>query len=203
MFNTNVLALDRLADRLSRVSGWWPLATLAVFAIFIATVLPWQASISASYTGAAPAPDTSRWYTAADLYAAAEAWGPEGRSKYVVARLSFDVVWPLVYGSFLVTSLAWLGARTTRPGSRWRCLSLLPVMVVLLDYAENLCTAIVMARYPAPTPVLADLAGPFTAAKWALLLLSFLLLAIAVVAAVLTRVRRSSAATGTGPPRRW
>ena len=50
-----------------------------------------------------------------------------------------------------------------------------------LDYAENICTATVMARYPARTPVLAELAPIFTAGKWLTLSVSFLLLVVGVV----------------------
>lgn len=156
----------------------WTLGGLVLFGAFIAAVLPWQASVSAAYTDAYPAPDTSFWYSARDLYAAAEAWGETGRSAYVHARVTFDVIWPLVYGFFLTTSLAWLVGRAIRPGSRWRRVALLPMLVVLLDYAENVCAATVMARYPTRTPILADLAPVFTASKWVLLSACFALLLV-------------------------
>lgn len=186
--------LDRLAHWLSKVSLWWVLAGVALFAAFTATVLPWQASLSAAYTHGFRAPDSSFWYTADDLYASAEAWEADGRAAYVIARVTFDVVWPLVYGVFLTASLGWLLGRCTQTGSRWRRLALLPGLAVLLDYAENLCTATVMARYPARTPVLAELAPVFTAAKWMLLSGCFVLLLAALVAAGVSgfRSRRRS-----------
>ena len=173
-----------------RVSWWLALSGLILFIAFTATVLPWQADISASYSHGVRAPDTSFWYTAADLYAAAEAWGPDGRAAYVLARITFDVVWPLVYGFFLVTALAWLWARVVWPGRRWRRVALLPILVVLCDYAENACTATVIARYPERTLLVADLAALFTVAKWILLGSCFVLLAVGVVGAVL-RWRRT------------
>lgn len=186
--------MDRWAARLStRVPLWLALAALVLFVVFTATVLPWQASVSSAYTVRAPAPDGSFFYSADDLYAAAQAWGEQGRAAYVRARLSFDVIWALVYGLFLTTALAWLGGRATPLSSRWRRLVLLPVLVVLLDYAENVCTATVMARYPQPTPVLANVATGFTAAKWVLLAGCFVLVAVGAVAAAITLIRHRGA----------
>lgn len=182
--------VDRVADRLARGVRWWmAVAALVVFGLFTAVVLPTQAEAGAFYTSRYPAPDTSWWYLPGDLYAAAEAWGPDGRAAYVRARVTFDVIWPLVYGTFLLVTLSWVWARATGSGSRWRRVALLPVVAVGLDYAENVCTATVMARYPARTPVLAELAPLFTAAKWLTLSASFVLLGIGVVVALVVAVR--------------
>ena len=183
-------AVERVAERLAHgVRGWMAVAATVVFALFIALVLPAQAEAGSFYTIRYAAPDTSLWYSAGDLYAAAEAWGPEGRAAYVNARVTFDVIWPLVYGTALLTTLAWVWARATAPGSRWRRVALLPVVVVALDYAENICTATVMARYPARTPVLAELAPLFTAGKWLTLSAGFLLLGVGAIVALVARWR--------------
>ena len=183
--------LDRVAGWLAERVRWWVAAAgLVLFAGFIVLVLPAQAAAGSFYTSLHPAPDTERWYAAEDLYAAAEAWGEAGRSAYVRARVTFDVVWPLAYGIFLLTGLTWVWARATSPGSRWRRIALLPVLVVLLDYAENICTATVVARHPARTPVLAELAPVFTAAKWLTLTSCFALLAVGLAAALVARIRR-------------
>lgn len=190
--------VDRVAGRLAHgVRGWMAIGAVVLFVVFSAIVLPAQAEAGAFYTVRYAAPDTSAWYAPDDLYAAAEAWGSEGRAAYVQARVTFDVVWPIVYGTFLATTLAWVWARGTAPGSRWRRVALLPVVVVMLDYAENICTATVMARYPARTPVLAELAPLFTAGKWVALSASFLLLGVGVIIAVAARWR----ARRSPPPR--
>ena len=49
-----------------------------------------------------------------------------------------------------------------------------------------------VARYPARTPVLADLAPVFTAAKWLTLTACFVLLAVGVVAAAVAAIHRRS-----------
>ncbi|MBK9698305.1 MAG: hypothetical protein IPO80_13335 [Propionibacteriaceae bacterium] len=182
--------MERVAERLARgVRGWMAMGAVVLFALFTAMVLPAQAEAGAFYTVRYAAPDTSVWYFPDDLYAAAEAWGRDGRAAYVHARVTFDVIWPMVYGTLLMTTLAWVWARGTASGSRWRGVALIPVVAVALDYAENICTATVMARYPARTPVLAELAPLFTAGKWLTLSASFMLLGIGVIIALTARWR--------------
>ena len=182
--------VERVAERLAHgVRGWMAMGAVVLFAFFTAMLLPAQAEAGAFYTVRYPAPDTSVWYFPDDLYAAAEAWGRDGRAAYVLARVTFDVIWPMVYGTLLLTTLAWVWARGTGSGSRWRRVALLPVVAVTLDYAENICTATVMARYPARTPVLAELAPLFTAGKWLTLSASFMLLGIGVIIALTARWR--------------
>ena len=180
----------RLAERLvARSSGWAALASVGIFVVFTALVLPPQAARARDYAGEAGSPDSSFWYTPDRLMAWAAAYGPEGRSAYVTARLTFDVVWPLVYTAMLVLVLGWLLRRATAPGSTGRLVLLLPIAALLFDYAENISAAVVMARYPESTPVLAWLAQVFTAGKWTTLTAAFLAVPVAAVAAVLHRRR--------------
>ena len=180
----------RLADRLvSTASGWAALVSVGVFVVFTALVLPPQAARAREYAGEAGSPDSSFWYTPDQLMAWADAYGAEGRSAYVTARLTFDVVWPLVYTAMLVLVLGWLLGRATFPGSTARLALLLPLAAFLFDYAENFCAAVVMARYPEATPVLAWLAPIFTAGKWTTLSLAFLAVTVAAVAALVARRR--------------
>lgn len=183
--------LTRCSERLITLSkGPVALAALVIFVIFTALVLPGQAAQSEARTGAARQPDTSLFYTAAELYDMAEAFGPAGRQAYIWARFTFDVIWPVIYGLFLVTAVGWLSARVFRPGSPWRQLNLVPALGVLFDYLENLSTSLVMARYPAQTPVVDLLAGPFTLTKWAFVGGSFVVL-LAVAARWLIGRRRA------------
>ncbi len=180
-------AAARLSDRLTAASrGWTALAALVVFLLFTSLALPAQA---AQQRGDVTTPDMSWFYTAADLYGIAERLGADGRQAYIQARFTFDLVWPAVYGSFLTISSSWLLAQALRrrQSSRWRLLNLTPVMGVGFDLLENIATSLVMARYPAPTPVIADLAGWATMVKWVFVGGSFIVLVGAATAALLSR----------------
>ena len=169
----------RLSDWLYRFSGGrLTLAALLVFLLFTALVLPAQSSRMETDAGS---PDTSLFYSPADLYAMAEAYGAEGRQAYIQVRFTFDLIWPLVYLFFLATAISCVFGRAFPAGSIWRRANLAPFLGTLFDYLENISTSLVMGRYPARTPVVDVLAPAFTVIKWLFVGGSFVLLLAGVV----------------------
>jgi len=179
--------LTKLSNSFLKFStGPLTLAYLVTFLVFSALVLPDQAAKAEVYSGDVGSPDTSLYYTASDLYRKAEAYGPAGRSAYIRARFSFDLLFPLVYTAFLVTAISWLVKRANLAWKSWGRLNLLPVAGMAFDFLENVAAAIVMARYPQSTAVIDHLAGGFTLIKWNFISASFIAL---VILAILTLVR--------------
>lgn len=174
----------------SKSSGWAALAALVIFAVFIGVILPGQAQKAGTYSGEAGSPDTSFFYTPADLYRMAESYGAEGRDAYVRARFTFDVVWPLTYLFFLAASISWVLNRAVSADSRWRLLNLFPLVGTVFDYLENISAALVMGRYPNPTPGVDMLAPLFTAAKWIFVNGSFVVLLAGLALLALRRGKR-------------
>lgn len=168
---------NRFSGWLHKISsGWLTLASLLIFLSFTALVLPGQATRGQEETGGSGSPDTSFYYSADDLYQMAEEYGQEGREAYVRVRFTFDLVWPLVYTLFLVTSISWLSRRAFSGDSPWQLANLAPILAALFDFLENISTSLVMVRYPDHTAVIDTLAPIFTAVKWILVGISFLLL---------------------------
>jgi hypothetical protein len=177
--------LRKTSNGLRRLStGWVTLAALVIFIVFMALVLPGQASKAEEASSGAGSPDTSYVYSPQDLYDIAEAYGDDGRQVYVRMRWTFDLAFPLVYGFFLITSISWLFTRGFPENSRWQLANLAPVLGVLFDLLENTSTSIVMARYPLETPMFVWLAPVFTFVKWIFVLGSFVLLVIGLVKVV-------------------
>jgi hypothetical protein len=169
--------LKQSSNWLGKIStGPVALAGLVLFLAFTALVLPGQSARAEIASQGADSPDTSFVYAPADLYAMAEAYGPDGRAAYIRARFTFDLAWPLVYTLFLVTAVGWIFKKAFPAESRWQLANLAPVAGALFDFLENITAALVMERYPASTPVVDLLAPIFTALKWSLLGASFLLL---------------------------
>ena len=174
----------RISARLYQLSsGRVTAAALLIFVLFSVWVLPGQSAAAERYAGSAGSPDQSFVYSPSDLYRMAEAYGVQGRQAYVRARFTFDLVFPLVYTLFLVTSISWLFGKAFAPDSTWRRANLVPLWGALFDFAENVSAAAVMARYPQRTPVLDVLASLFTPLKWVFVGGSFILLLVGVVAA--------------------
>ena len=173
--------------------GWVTILAVVIFFVFTPLVLPGQAARFREVAGDGPSPDQSFLYTAADLYDMAETFGPEGRAEYVRARWTFDVIWPIVYTFALVTAISWFSKRAFPDGSKARLLNLVPALGLLFDYLENICASIVMARYPAETPVVDLLTTIFTPIKWVFVVGSFVVLVAVAVAWVAQAIRHRKA----------
>ena len=183
--------LKRLSTLLRSFStGPVTLLALIIFLLFTTLVLPVQAAQADEVSNGAASPDTSFFYSPNDLYQMAETYSPDGRAAYIRARWTFDVIWPMVYTFFLVTSISWTMARAFPVESRWQYANLAPVLGAFLDYFENISTSLVMARFPLPTPVVDFLAPFFTLLKWVFVNGSFVLLLIGLGLAVWRGVKR-------------
>lgn len=167
-------------------SGPVTLAALVVFILFMVFVLPSQARKADALSGGMGSPDTSYFYSSADLARMAEAYGAEGRSAYVYARFTFDLIFPVVYLAFLVTSISWLlNKALPEPENKRRLLNLFPVLGAVFDYGENIAASVFMLAYPSPAPLAGWLAPVFTLIKWFFVNGSFVVLAIAGLLALL------------------
>ncbi|MGN7416144.1 hypothetical protein [Paenibacillus sp. SAF-068] len=172
-----------------RVNWKWVVAAMIVFVCFIAFILPWQAVKSEEATGGGQSPDSSFLYTANDLYQMAEQYGEAGRSAYIQARFTFDLIWPVAYLLLLVVLLSVL-YRVLPVKSRWRGVNLIPVAGWAMDMFENIGASLIMYRYPERTPVLAELTPIFTLLKWCLIYASFAALVPGVLITLLYYIRK-------------
>lgn len=176
-------ALKNLSNCLSKLSnGWVTLAGLLIFLLFTALVLPGQSQKAEQISGGAGSPDTSFFYSPSKLYRMAEVYGALGRQEYVQARFTFDLIFPILYTFFLVTSISWVFGKGFPTESRWQLANLIPLAGMLFDYFENIATSIIMLRYPAGSGLIASLAPAFTLLKWSFIGLSFILLLSGIVA---------------------
>ena len=178
--------MNKLSQALYRLSsGPVTLAALTVFILFMVFILPGQARKADAVAGGAGSPDTSYFYSSADLNRMAEVYGEEGRTAYVYARFTFDLVVPVVYLAFLATSISWLlNKAIPDPGNKWRLLNLFPVFGAFFDYGENVAASVFMMTYPSPSALAGVLAPVFTPVKWFFVNGSFVVLLIAGVLAL-------------------
>jgi len=167
--------INNLSTWLNKISKLWVmLLTLAVMIFFMIIVLPGQAASAEQNAGDSISPDTSFFYAPGDLLQAAEEYGEKGRQAYIQARWTFDLIYPLVYISFLVTGISWF-FRNLVHSAEWIGFSnLLPVAAGLFDYLENIGASLVMALYPTQLSAIALLTSIFSALKWLLIGASFL-----------------------------
>ncbi len=159
---------------------------LVIFILFTIIALPYFARQSLEQTGISKSPDTSFIYGRIDLYRMAELYGEEGRAYYIINRWTFDVVWPLIYGSFIVLGIAYYIGKNHPRLSK---MIILPLSAVLFDFLENTGASIVFCRYPTRTPIIDSLTPLFTFGKWLLLGFSFFALAALATEALYRRLK--------------
>lgn len=172
---------------LNTLSRWFTKkTTLIVFIVasliftgFLFFVLPAVSATTKEITGSSLSPDTSFFYTVETLYQIAEEYGQAGREYYINSRFTFDVIWPVVYGFFLVSALS-LTFKKPIAGKSFHMFNLLPLFGMGFDLLENITVSYVMFRYPLTTFV-AYAAPYFTLMKWLLIYLAFGLLIIGVI----------------------
>lgn len=170
-------------------SGWVALTALFIFVLFSVLVLPAQSSQAENISGETGSPDMSFFYSSQNLFDMAESYGEQGRSKYIRARFTFDLIWPVVYGFFLSTSISWLIKRADLSKTPLGFLNLAPVFGVLFDYFENITTSWVMFRFPQPALLPAMLAPFLTATKWILVGGSFGILILGIFTVIWDAIR--------------
>jgi len=185
------MIVDKLSNWLYQIStGWVTLSAVVIFILFTALVLPGQSASSQSQGGESGSPDLSIYYSAAELYEMAEAYGEQGRAEYIRARFTFDLIWPLVYTFFLVTTISWVFKRLFTAHNPWQWVNLLPVLGLTCDYLENISTSLVIYRYPAQTLIFDWLAGVFTTMKWFAIGVSFVVLTVGIIIAIWRWIRK-------------
>ena len=184
--------MKRISDFILRISNIWTvLIATAIFALFIAVILPQQAAASETYSEGVGSVDTSFFFTPDEVYDIAEAYGEAGRRAYITARLTFDVVWPLAYAFFLGTLISIIFKRAFPLESRWQLLNLVPVLGLIFDYGENISISIIMAAFPLRLDWLAWLTTGFTMLKWTFISAAFVVPLIGLVAWIVRRLRQA------------
>ncbi|MBI9100624.1 MAG: hypothetical protein JEY91_19270 [Spirochaetaceae bacterium] len=142
------------------------LCTTIVFIIFLIVVLPGQSEKAALYTPEAGSFDTSFFYAPQVVYDTIAAYGETGRAAYIYDRWTFDLIFPFVYGLFILSAIAfsvfrigWVFFRS----SRW---IIVPIAAMVLDLLENTFLSLAMGLYPSEYSILAVCASAATVLKW-------------------------------------
>ena len=166
-----------------RVNGPVASGVSLVFLAFVLWALP-AASQAGVDVGLTQSIDTSFGMSADQLWVIAESYGPTIRQAYIVQRWTFDVLWPIVYTSFFMSSALYLGKKIKLNDGGKTLLFLIP-LGVLFDLLENSLVSLVFALFPIRIIGLTEAAVLMTPIKWVFVSLSMILvLGLAGVALV-------------------
>lgn len=143
-----------------------------IFAITILIIFPIMERFTKSHIGLT-LPDNELRYTTNDLYRWVEEYGVDGRRWYVILRFTYDLFFPLAYGSFLFVFIGTFASNIT---SQVFFLAYLPLLGMVLDFIENIVISIIMIRYPKKTYGIDTIIPWVSYIKRISILLSFLFL---------------------------
>ena len=199
-----VRAVAGLMARLATWRAW--VAAVTLFGLFAGVLFGSNAPFSVPRVEAAcgqPPPDTRFTSSAADVNGFLQACGAVGRDAYRALQVA-DLVYPLVFGLFLATSMALVLVHLA-PGRRsLLALAALPLVGSAFDYLENVFAWVALAAFPEPSAT-DSLLGLASAAKTATFWVAGVLLIVAlgglVVSTVRRRVRPQALVTGAGAGR--
>lgn len=114
--------------------------------------------------------DARSWYAPDEAHQLLADLGRSGRGWYRFTEATLDVFFPVVYGTLLcvLIVLAW-----DEDVARW--LVLVPVLAVGMDLLENATVVALIGTFHERASPLAWAGAVFTASKWVLVTLAFLL----------------------------
>ena len=135
-----------------------------------------------------PILDVQFLYSPSRVYHILEALGPEGRWIYAFSESTIDLLFPLIYASFLRISLELIASGLPVSNNRiWRRLSSLPWLLMGMDYGENASLVALLLLYPKVITPLAWLASAFSSIKLSLGLVCVVLVLIGFVGLLLRK----------------
>jgi hypothetical protein len=163
------------------------LITVLIFTVFSATILPSEA-IRGIEAGLTESIDTSILYSVEDLYSIIDGYSRQVRLAYIYQRFTFDLIWPIVYGLFIVVTTLYLLIKINL--KRLNRLIYFPLAAVIFDFLENISVSILMFIYPFRINALAMLASIFTTIKWVTLSYSFIQIIMLLVVLIIIKIKK-------------
>lgn len=140
------------------------LLSIIIFMSFIFYFLPNHQAESDKFMGDTGTLDLKFFSTPDTIYQIAEAYGEEGRGKYIQSKFTIDLAWPfvftLLYLVFINLSLGYVH------GAKGGNLSVFTLATLSFDYIENILAAVVMSVYPSTFDFLTWVLSFTTCLKW-------------------------------------
>ena len=180
-----------LATFLEKIStGPLVIVSTAIFVLFIVTILPGQKAKMDAYAGDVGTIDLSFFPLPDQVYNMAEAYGEDGRHKYIVTRVSLDIVWPLAYAFFMISVITFFMRHVHGSDSRLVHFNLSAVAVLVFDFIENGLAVIIMSAYPDRFDWIVYIMATATATKWIMMGIAGLAVLYGIIALPIALIKR-------------
>ena len=187
------LTLEMVKNKLARIANGRILILLFLAALpFLAFVFPYRNTALSIVSGREkPTLDSDVHYDATYAYDLFGSLEKKGRRLYAWSEITADLIFPLIYAFFLSLLIIYIFERTsfTKPQ---QFLAMLPFLMLLFDYGENILIAFMLFDYPERHNAIAQVASVFTKLKWSLFGLSFAVILFGLTCLTIQFVERRS-----------
>ncbi len=120
-----------------------------------------------SLTSDAQMLDVQIGYTAKQALNEIAQLGAQGKQWYRLITWTADLAYPALYSIFFALLLAFLLRATSVTDSRMSLVPLVPFLMALMDYGENIAITLALSGDPQPSGLILTLASVLSALKWA------------------------------------
>lgn len=145
----------------------WTLFAIVLFVIAMIFFLPMMDKAN----GELETPDSDFWYDAKRLSEIRLSYDDEQAKNYVETRWTYDVVWPIVYGFFMFSTIRYM-TQSLKKRNIVSILRVLPFVAVFFDFIENtMCSLFFLDISSSLTGRIAPLASGL---KWSSIFLVFI-----------------------------
>ncbi len=160
--------LNKLSDFFGRIAGLKTfLAGLALDLLFNILVMPWGAETFNDLSGhKVEVLDLKFSYSPETARAIIGAYSEAARSFAIKFGLIADTIYPLAYTFFFTITLSWILKSLSAYNIKVKHLHLFPLLILLLDYCENIGIASLMASYPNFSDLQVYITSFLTSLKW-------------------------------------
>jgi hypothetical protein len=132
------------------------------------------------------------WFTKAEALQALQAMGEQGRQQYIRFHKREDLIFPIVYGSFLALSLFLLNRKRLQKRKLIYLIPAVPLLAMMADLVENHHIVLLTRQFPDLNSVTVKIAAIANAIKWSSVSLSLLLTAMFAVINAVGMFRRNN-----------
>lgn len=130
-------------------------------------------------------PDLMFGFSIEQAYAFLSHLGADGRKAYLTTQMWVDSVYPLIYGFMLALIIGKIHANAPGLTKKLNYLNLVPIAAACADYLENAGIIVMLLAYPAKISFAAQLASVFGMIKWTLIVISFGIIILSLLALIL------------------
>ncbi len=151
---------------------------LLLLMVFNALIMPYLAGDSQ----AIPL-DLQFAYTPEQAYELISSYSEDNRHRYMIAEMTTDIVYPIVYTLFLSLTLLLIFPNRGK-------IALIPYIIFIADMLENTGIVTMLYQYPKELYTVALITSVFSTIKWSIVMVVTVILIVGFIRALIKKIKK-------------